>query len=275
MDRMKKATHNIIRLLLVLLMLAGCSQWVSVAYAQSLSGAGTEANPYLIGSYSDWSRFVSDISNNIDYKNKFVKLTADIDIGSTSSRNIRFRGTIDGDGHTMIVSLSNHAIFEFVDGAAIKNLRVSGTVTFNYPQFAGCFIEHCYGATTIENCISVATLTSNRSGDASSGGFVGVVGANSTLTIKNCLFQGKLLGTSATNCGGFVGTGSNDTSTCTVQNSFFNPSEITISSTGSRTISRCTNNLTVSNCYYTKTFGEIQGENATIMTNAEILSGLG
>lgn len=276
---MKITTQNIIRLLLVLLMLAGGPRWGSVACAQSLSGSGTEDDPYLINSADDWLRFVSDIENGgrpggYNYNGKFVKLTADIEIGNRTVMFNDFRGTLDGDGHTMIVALSNYAIFKVTNSATIKNLRVSGTVNYSN-KFAGSFIEECSGTTTIENCISVATIISTISGDASSGGFVGKVDPYATLTIKNCLFQGKLLGSDATDCGGFVGTGTHETSECIVQNSFFNPSEITIRPTGSRTISRCKNNLTIANCYYTRVFGEAQGESVAIMSNSEILSGLG
>ena len=270
---MKITTQNIIRILLVLLMMTGSIQWGSVACAQSLPGSGTEEDPYVIKSAADWSTFVSDIKSRYDYNGKFVKLTADIDIGN-SPVMFNFRGTLDGDGHTMIVALSNCAIFKVTNSATIKNLRVSGTINYSN-KFAGSFIEECSGTTTIENCISVATIISTISGDASSGGFVGKVDPYVTLTIKNCLFQGKLLGPDATDCGGFVGTGTHETSECIVQNSFFNPSEITIGSTGSRTISRCTNDLTIANCYYTRVFGEAQGENVAIMSNSEILSGLG
>ena len=80
-----------------------------------LAGTGTEEDPYLIGNYNElvWFRnnvntYTSDGSNQ--YKGKYVKLTADIDlaginwtpIGTNSvGDHMAFLGTFDGDGHTI------------------------------------------------------------------------------------------------------------------------------------------------------------------------------
>ena len=67
---------------MLLLMVAGAPRWGSVACAQSLTGSGTEEDPYIINSASTWSTFVSDINGGYHYEGKFVKLTKNIQIGN-------------------------------------------------------------------------------------------------------------------------------------------------------------------------------------------------
>lgn len=83
--------------------------------AAGLDGEGTEANPYLINDLEDllWFKdsvntYTQDGSNQ--YKGKYVKLTADIDLAGINWEPIgdndkndheAFKGIFDGDGHTI------------------------------------------------------------------------------------------------------------------------------------------------------------------------------
>ena len=131
---MKITIQNIIRILLVILMMTGSLQWGSVVCAQSLSGSGTEEDPYLINSAADWSTFVSNIANiesPCDYNGKFVKLTKNISIENVyydGNGGYTFNGTFDGDGHTIkVTNTFSFSLFDKVTGGTIKNLRVTGS----------------------------------------------------------------------------------------------------------------------------------------------------
>ncbi len=76
--------------------------------------------------------------------------------------------------------------------------------------------------------------------------------------ISGCLFDGSLLGSSSDNNGGFVGWTTNGDS-LTIKNCFFAPTEVTM--TGDKTFARSGDNPpTITNCYYTETFGAAQGK---------------
>ena len=281
---MKITTQHIIRFLLVCLVVVGAPRWGSVAYAYGLSGGGTEDNPYLITCDNDWNIFRVDITNKWDYKGKYVKLTADIEIDNCNYESGYFRGTFDGNGHTIkLSSVEDNSPFNVVEDAIIKNLRVSGSLKYSN-QNAGSLIAYCYGSTTVENCIAVVNLSINYR-YSRAGGLVGRVQQGATLTINNCLFIGQMLddysGDVPSFCGGFVGTGDG---TNFIRNSLFKPSSITVSDDNSKTFTRCANyndddtddiDNTLTNCYYFTKLGDAQGLNATIYTKDEIVSGLG
>ena len=120
---------------------------------------------------------------------------------------------------------------------------------------------------TINNCRSSVTITSTVSGDGTNGGFVANMQSGET-TISGCLFDGSLLGKSTDNNGGFVGWTANGDS-LTIENSIFDPTNVTM--TGGKTFARSNNDNqpTITNCYYTETFGDVQG-NRIFKTEKEV-----
>ena len=96
-----------------------------------------------------------------------------------------------------------------------------------------------------------------------------------TLNITNCLFDGKLLGTTTTSCGGIVGW-HNSNSTLNISNSLFAPAEVTVQ--GGAIIARDdANSLSnLSNCYYISDWAAatVQGTNANSMTTAALVTAL-
>ena len=119
--------------------------------------------------------------------------------------------------------------------------------------------------------MSSVTIKSSVIGDGTHGGFVAAQG--STLTIKGCLFNGKLLstGTTATDsCGGFVGWSGG---TVNISNSLFAPAALGTGKTwvgtdDSYTFSRRSGD-NITNCYYTQPFGTAQGKQARSITAGE------
>lgn len=269
----KLINQTILRLLTVILMTAGLFGGVR-CYAYSWSGSGTPDNPYLIGSVTDWNEIHSNFSGYYYWKS--FKLTTDLSISTEfGDFNNYFTGTFDGNGHTINFTKGFDTwyggLFRYIKNATIKNLRVKGTITTSH-TFAGGIVGYSINS-TIQNCISSVIINSSKSGDGSHGGIVGIVESYTTV-IKDCIFNGELLGSSTNCCGGLVGAGYDMAARCNISNCLFDPKTITMSTTGSATISRCAG--TITNCYYKTSFGATggQGTNASNMTTTNIAAGL-
>ena len=142
---------------------------------------------YYIHSADGFSYFAYTVRNGTNYGNATIYLTTDINLGgrawtpigkssTTSSSAIEFRGTFNGQGHTIfglsITSGSGSAgLFSSVSGT-IDNLHLSSVNI------------------SANNCTSVGALV----GQLANGG-----------RITNCSVRGNVQATSATNVGGLVG----------------------------------------------------------------------
>ena len=98
----------------------------------------------------------------------------------------RFTGTFNGDGHTMTVNYTatadGCAPFLYIDGATIKYLKVTGTISTGYKYAAG-IAAHSYGTSTIENCWSNVAISTTISGDGTHAGLVAVLESGGSLSI--------------------------------------------------------------------------------------------
>ena len=294
-------------------MMAGLFGGVSRAFA--LEGSGTQASPYKITSEDDWKQFciIVNEQNNLDSwavltadidvnvstaSDLYQKMVGrPVPSGSSGLSYHSYKGTFDGHGHTLFFYFSKSALngqssdvgkyiapFGFVRGATIKNLKVDGSMTVpssgnsnndKQNKFAAGIVGSASDNTIIQNCISSVTLNSEIPGDGSHGGIVGLVNSYSTVTIKDCIFNGRLLGSSTNNCSGFVGAGYNLTSSkCIISNCLFAPEEMTMSTQGAATFSRCAG--TISNSYYKTSFGATndQGTNASSMSADDLVTAL-
>ena len=217
---------------------------------------------YTIRTAEGWTAFAESVTNGTTYSGKTVALASDITISTMAgSGSNRFKGTFDGGGHTLTVTLSatsnDCAPFGCIEEATIRDLNIAGSVTTS-AKYGASLAAHTYGTTNIENCHSTMTITSNAtsSGDGTHAGFVAVNEGSATLSCSGCAFKGKLLGSNATSSGGFVGwnsgTGINYT------NCLFAPAQITMSDTSSATFNRNGKN-TFDHTYYVQTFGTTEG----------------
>lgn len=310
MCAMRLTTQTIQRLVAVILMTAGFFGGVSRAFA--LSGSGTQADPYNITSEDDWKQFCiivneqnrtdswavlrTDIAVNVSTASDIYQkmVGRPVPVGSSGLEYRYYGGTFDGHGHTLTFNIPKSVLvgqsyyvgkyiapFGYVKGATIKNLRVDGTI--NVPnsgnssndrqyKFAAGIVGSAGDKTIIQNCISSVSLSSETPGDGSHGGIVGLVGYYSSIIIKDCIFNGRLLGSSTNNCGGLVGAGYNQQSKCNISNCLFAPDEITMDTNGAATISRCAG--TISSCYYKKSFGATngQGTDASSMSAEDLVA---
>ncbi len=242
------------------LMVQGASAW---------NGSGSSGDPYLIASTADWNTLASNVANGNTYSNTYFKLTADITV--TTMVTATFSGTFDGGGHTLTFNYTatgdNAAPFAYITGATIKNLRVAGTINTGY-KFAAGIVAISNGG-SIENCQSSVTIDSSTSGDGTHGGLV-ADSYTGTLDISNCLFDGKLLGTTTTSCGGIVGW--HKQGTLNITNTLFAPAEVTVQ--GGAIFAR--NGATsLTHCYYISDWSATdQGTNANSMTAEALVAAL-
>ena len=160
---------------------------------------GTKELPYTISNTAEWNDFVSAVAGGNSYKGKFVKLTADISVTQkcgTVKGNVQknaFSGTFDGDGHTITATITDNsnqgtALFSYINGATIKNLKVAGTITGDMHIAAIVGFSNGTG-NNIQNCAA----TANVSGGSHIGGILGH-GLSSDIAITGCTFSGLMTG---------------------------------------------------------------------------------
>ena len=233
-------------------------------------------NNFLIGSVEDWKEFATQVSKKPDLN---AVMTADVDLGNEQTIVGTYKGVFDGQGHTLTVHLTggdNIAPFVTISNAQIKNLHVDGTITVSGMRGSG-IASYVAGNSTIKNCHSSVVITASRNGDYDGGGFIGRVNSGYNVSFTNCLFDGQLLNNNnAKGCGGFVGW-TQSSASATLENCFFNPSTpfTIVVYTNSRTFVTGYSEGTITNCYYTSTFGEVQGTDATDMSASELATALG
>ncbi len=195
--------------------------------ADALSGEGTAENPYLISDEEQLCAF-ADAVNDGKNASAYVVLEDDITvsgswtpIGSTSV--FPFKGTFDGNGHTVTITvdtpnLSYFGFFGCLENAAVKNLTVNGEVYCSEPyRYVGGIAARARGNVTIENCVNNAFVSSN----ASAAGIGGIAGGyddgveyvfeNIRLCVNNTVNNGNILVTGEYNAfaGGIVGLNKN------------------------------------------------------------------
>ena len=228
-----------------------------------LSGAGTNSDPYLIGSTDDWETFTAIVQNGHG-DGKYFKLTADISVTTMAGTSEQpFKGTFDGNGKTLTVDISSSeqgaAPFHYVTAATIKNLTVGGTVAATAYHAAG-LVGICSGTLLVTGC-AVAT---NISASGYAGGIVGHSGSN-TINIRNSYYSGTISG--FTNyAGGLIGWG--DAQTLNMSNCLFRGT-FTPAGGGLYHPIACTNKsstatATVTNAYYLNTITPTAADNKTI-----------
>lgn len=225
------------------------------------SGTGTTDDPWIISNADGWNIFcdcVEDTATWNGFTGKTVKLGADITVtrmaGSTGHE---FKGTFDGQGHTLSVNLTDSvqgtAPFCEIKGGTIRNLKVTGSVTGK--RHSAGLVGFARGedssiVNTIENC-HVGTSVFSNDDYAYMGGIVGH-GLKCTLIIRGCAFTGTL--TSGSNYTGGL-QGWSDGNTLILEDDIFAAASVNAAPVGFHPIALhyigSPTNATVSNVYYT------------------------
>lgn len=202
--------------------------WASPAWAVDsavfASGAGTEADPYLIENASQLAAFRDAVNAGDDYDGKYVALGADVDLegaewtpigaGTRKSSGIAegstpFAGTFDGAGHTVsglkITSTqgADYAIglFGILDGATVKNLTVADAkIAVPQSELAGILC----GMLANDSTVSGVSVSGSVSGKAGVGGIAGRMTLSGA--IENCENSASVTAAGGVgNAGGIVG----------------------------------------------------------------------
>lgn len=253
--------------------------------AWAFYGSGTAQDPYQIRNADDWLAFALVIGRSDtyqDYCDKYYKLTADINVSlmlgmsltdwSTADHMTAFKGTFDGNNHTITLDLevtkydldTPAAPFAALDGATIKNLNVTGSITTDGRRPAG-IASFVSGNTTITNCKSSVAITSSYASDIDAGGFVGRVNKNGSLNMSGCIFTGSITYSNATGNegGGLVGW-TQEEATSTLTDCVFAPSAIAITNWTTQpfkmfAIGHHLGTININNCYYDDVAAGITG----------------
>lgn len=174
----------------------------------------------------------------------------------------------------MTATKDMYGLFAVLNGATVQNLIIDGSISNSTHKQFGGLSGYTLGICTITNCVSNVSITSTNSSDDPCGGFIGENGGGSQVTFNGCVFTGTLH--TQDKCGGFVGhfvAGSNtwdNGSRLTINNSLFD------SHNNSTATTKCGNffyydlnkeeRYTITNSYYTTSFGTNQGKQAYTVT---------
>ena len=193
-------------------------KWNGKDCSTSLTGKGTETNPYLIDSPSDMAFFAKDVKEGNNYLNKFVKLNCDLDMSNPNFTGIgdgdlvngkwstkEFKGNFDGDNHDvkLCVYKSYMAGMFNASSGTIKNVTTSGIV-YTQNRVAGGVVGYLNGG-TVENVTNNATVLGKHYIDGK-GHIGGVVGFLKKGEVINSINNGSIFG-SVTNFGDNQGVG--------------------------------------------------------------------
>ena len=219
-----------------------------------------------IATKEDWKKFGDFVRSGEGNLN--AKLTADLNLGTDiqkiGSESTDYRGTFDGQGHTITIDWNGNggdyfALFPFVTDATIKNLRVTGQMTSDSEPL-GVFAFEAGGNTTFSGCVSDVKITNGDKNDTyCAAGMVRAAYSEGKITFKDCIVAGDLNGTtdnSKQNMGGFV-CGQADDATCTFDNCLYTG---TNNAKGGYAFAP---NPTLNNCYYLNPCGTAQGDKIT------------
>ena len=198
-------------------------KWNGIDYSPSLTGKGTETNPYLINSPSDMAFFAKDVKEGNNYLNKFVKLNCDLNMSNPNFTGIgdgdfvtnedktteyvlnEFKGTFDGDNHNVEVCIYKMYVSGLFNASSgtIKNVSTSGIV-YTQNRVAGGIVGYLNGG-KVENVTNNATVLGKHYIDGK-GHIGGVVGFLKKGEVINSINNGSIFG-SVTNFGDKQGVG--------------------------------------------------------------------
>lgn len=238
-----------------------------------------------------WAEFATAVTGGQTYSGKTVYLDEDVNGGNNpvGTSTYPFQGTFDGGCNTLTVGITNNnqgaAPFQYIKGATIQNLHVTGTVSSsahhtgglvgftdnegpNYadaPLSRNVYIRNCHVSTSV-----------STSGGNYNGGIIGHAKCVHNHVI-GCVYDGTITTTGYT--GGIIGW--SDRSTVTITDTYFNG---TYSGSGgfhpigckthTQNDKNVTVDLTISNCYYnTDPNGSVPNNYCILATNASETGG--
>ena len=251
--------------------------------SSGITGDGSVDNPYVISTAAQWDICAAMVGNGTSFSGEYFKLGNSITVSSMMGTDYDhpFSGTFDGDGKTLTLAYGGAGnylnqecgAFYRLDNATIKNLTIAGHIYSSAQHCGGLAVKATGENNHIENCVSSVSINSNRNGDCSNGGFIGLLNTENThVWFNGCAFTGELVGANASDWGGFVGwrhfRGDGfdnwNHNYVTFTDCLFAPTKVNISDGGnSRTFCRSYNNTTdgagYNNSYYATVLQNVDG----------------
>ena len=174
----------------------------TIEYKQT-EAANEYAGYYVIKSDADWNTFC----NMVDQAqgNSEVNAVLNADINVTKAAGGTYRGTFDGNGHTINMDITSTkssseivsyiGLFAQAKGYTIKNLRLTGKIVAapNNPReyrCAGGLVGESFGLNGGTNYILNCRVSAHIKSTYEACGFVGSTETGDKLYIKDCLFDG-------------------------------------------------------------------------------------
>ena len=193
------------------------SVWDGTTISGSLSGSGTEADPYLIQSAAD----LAYVKQNYNFSGKYLKMTVSVDVNNTNFMIKWFSGHFDGNNCSVrnLKIETTAAITGFFNqisgGNSIKNLIVYGSVKSTATGDSKLAGVVGYLGGSISNCTNYASITGNTDTTKYDGNVAGVVGevTKNCPVFTDCVNYGNIYGR-GWNYGGVVGLSSTVVKNC-------------------------------------------------------------
>jgi len=173
---------------------------------------------YLIGTLQDWKDFATIVNSGFTTIN--ARMTDDIDLGDDQTMvgrsTKKYAGIFDGQGHKLTINYDTQdmeadegqgtfigaAPFRDIEGATIRNLYTTGTITADKIGASG-LVGWAYGTNTIACCWSDVNIIGTDKADTFSALVFRQDG--SQLDIIDCLYTGKIASAAKKSHAGFVG----------------------------------------------------------------------
>lgn len=247
---------------------------------------------YEIGNTAQLNAFANCV-NNLSGNSVNAKLTADVNWGSVmiggdattdddGDYAKAYKGTFDGQGYTLTLAMSraDHkyaALFKYLDGATVKNLKVAGSITQSGDKskvkYAASIFGKAYNKAVVKNCVSTVTLTSYTNEDATMGG-IGALMYDSGTIIQDCAFLGTLTGEWGGGwpygVGGILGWAGD--SGPVVKNCYVNGT-ISVADNDQNKVILRSNDISPINCYYINNGNLRDQTGATLINSTQQTSG--
>ena len=191
----------------------------TITYPLNENDFTQSGDTYTIKTAEGWNYFCRrmEVDGELNgFSGKTVKLDDDITVTTSmaGSGKYPFKGTFDGDGHTLTFNYTATAFysapFQKTNGTTIRNLHTTGSIQAGDFQNCGGLVGSAEGNLTIENCRVSIQISTTYSGSAWHGGFVGLLSSQyNQCHITGCVFDGLICNSNTWNqtygCGGFVG----------------------------------------------------------------------
>ena len=210
MKKFRKCLSLLLSFLLIVGMLPATALaaegWDGSATLEAPAGSGSEADPYRLEDAADLKWFAEKVNGSASKTTSTLcaLLTADIDlegqewepIGRYASYSdyVYYGGIFDGNGKTVSglhidTNEQYQALFGYVKGGTIRNLRVEGSVATSASSSSYAAGIVGYGSpVTLENCVNNVSVSASAKGYC--GGIIGYAGSGSV--IMGCTNSGRI-----------------------------------------------------------------------------------